>query len=149
MAAWIVRLAAAACFVLLALIVVTRLLGRGEDPLLTLAAYARYRPGNPAPSSTSCHTFYEYPSAYGEMCTVEAAPYCQRGYLMVREGVITYFRLTGCDFPAAYLFAQHGRPERITRYRRVVMLIWDGISAQVRPTGWFTSMQRVNSVGWW
>jgi hypothetical protein len=47
------------------------------------------------------------------------------------------------------LFAQHGRPDRITRYRRVVMLIWEGISAQVRHTGWFTSMQRANSVGWW
>lgn len=149
MTALIVRFTGTTFLMVLALVVVALLQGRGEDPSQALAAYARYRPGSPVPGDASCHTFYEYPGAYGDMCTLDAVPYCQRGYLVVRAGVITYTRLTGCDFPAAFLFAQHGRPARITRYRRVVMLIWEGISAQVRHTGWFTSMQCVNSVGWW
>lgn len=149
MTAYIVRLTGTSFLFMLALVVGVTLSGQGEDPSQALAAYARYLPGSPVPGDASCHTFYEYPGAYGDMCMVEAVPHCQQGYLVVREGVITYARLTGCDFPAALLFARHGRPQRLTRYRRVMMLIWPGMSAQVRHPGWFTAMQRVNSVGWW
>lgn len=149
MAAVIGRLTAAALVILLILLGGARLNGRGEDPAQALAAYARYLPGHPVPGDVSCHWLAEYPGAYGEMCTVAGAPYCQRGYLVVQEAVITDFRLTGCEFPAAYLIAQHGHPERVARYRRVVILIWTGMSAQVRHTGWFNPMQQVSSVGWW
>jgi hypothetical protein len=76
-------------------------------------------------------------------------PYCQRGYLIVDAGTITYLRLIGCHFPAAYLVAEYGRPLRITRFRRVVILAWEGMSAQLRNSGWFNAMQPVSSVGWW
>jgi hypothetical protein len=134
--------------VLLVLIGLAVLSGRGEDPAEALLAYVPYLPDSVIPSDLACHSMSEYPGAYGEICTLEAVPYCQRGYLVVQDSVITYTRWIGCDFPAAYLMAQYGRPTRITHFRRVVMLLWDGFSAQIRRTGWFASMQAVSSAGW-
>lgn len=148
-AARIVRVAAAPLVMALILILLISLGGRGEDAQLALSVYQRYLPGNPIASDMVCRSLNEYPGASGEMCTLETAPYCQRGYLIVRAGIITYLRLTGCNFPAAYLIADYGRPQRITRYRRVALLVWEGLSAQLRNNGWFNSMQPVSSVGWW
>ncbi len=145
----IVRLTGAVLALLLVLSLIALLSGRGEDPYAALAAYARYRPGRAVPSHRGCQPLYDYPSAYGQMCVLPAVPYCQRGYLVAEGGVIGYLRLVGCDFPAAYLLAQHGRPQRIALYRRVVMLVWDDLSAHGRRSGWFTPMQPVSSVGWW
>jgi hypothetical protein len=145
----IIRLAVPLLGVLLVLIGLALLSGYGENPEEALAAYGPYLPGSPLPSDVTCRTLSDYPGAYGDVCTVSTVPYCQRGYLIVQGGLITYTRWIGCDLPAAYLMAQYGRPERITHFRRVVMLLWEGMSAQVRRTGWFTPMQAVSSVGWW
>ena len=123
--------------------------GHGENPDEALAIYARFMPGSAVPGDVSCRSLNEYPGAYGEICTLDAIPFCRQGFLVAREGVITYTRLIGCDFPAAYLIARYGRPKRIAYFRRVVMLVWDELSAQLRRTGWFQPMQRVPSVGWW
>jgi hypothetical protein len=145
----IVRLAASLLFTLLMLTGLAMLGGRGDNPYEALAGYARYLPGRVVPDDVSCRSFNEYPGSYGNVCTLERVPHCERGYLIARQRVITYTRFTGCQFPAAYLIAEHGRPHRIARYRRVVMLLWEGMSAQVRSTGWFHSLQTVSSVGWW
>ena len=138
------------------LIVVTLMLtmlallgGYGEDSMRELDAYEHYLPGNSIPPDAECHPLNEYSHASGVMCTLGAGPYCQRGYLIARAGIITYLRLASCNFPVAYLIADYGRPRRITRYRRVALLMWEGRSAQVRNIGWFNSMQTVSSVGWW
>jgi hypothetical protein len=123
--------------------------GYGEDAARALDAYERYLPGNGIPRDAECRPMNEYHDTSGAMCVFGAAPYCERGYLIVRAGIITYVRLTGCDFPAAYLIADYGRPRRMTRFRRVGLLVWEGMSAQVRNSGWFNSMQPVSSVGWW
>lgn len=145
----IVRLVGAFLGILLVLIGLALLCGRGEDPYQALAVYAPYLPGSAVPGDVPCRSMSEYLSGYGETCTLETVPYCQRGYLIVRQQVIAYIRLIGCEFPAAYLIAHYGRPERITHYRRIVMLVWGGMSAQLRRTGWFNTMQWVSSIGWW
>jgi hypothetical protein len=149
MAAVVARLTGALFVVALTMIALALLGGRGEDSQQALGAYGRYLPGNTVPAGVECRSMYEYYHASGEMCTLEAAPYCQRGYLIVRGAMITYLRLIACNFPAVYLIAEYGRPQRITRYRRVTLLLWDGMSAQLRNTGWFNSMQPVSTVGWW
>jgi hypothetical protein len=145
----IVRVAVSSFVAALFLILLVSFGGRGEDPKRALGAYERYLPGNPTTGDVACRSLNEYPGALGEMCTLEAAPYCQRGYLIARAGIISYLRLTGCNFPTAYLMAEYGRPRRMTRFRRVVILMWEEMSAQLRNTGWFTTMQPVSSVGWW
>lgn len=148
--AFTMRLGAGVLLSIVLLVLLSLLNGRGEDLEQALAAYVRYLPGNAVPWEVDCHMLSgEYPGAYGELCQLETVPHCQRGYLVAREGAITYTRFIGCDFPAAYLMARYGRPERITYYRRVVMLVWEGMSAQLRHTGRFNAMQRVTSVGWW
>lgn len=145
----IVRVAGTLLGVLLVLSGLALMSGSGEDPYQALAVYVPYLPGSVLPGDVACRALSDYPGAYGQLCTVENVPYCQRGYLVAEGGVVTYTRWIGCDFPAAYLIAQHGHPQRIRHYRRVVMLVWEGMSAQVRRTGWFTPMQTVSSVGWW
>jgi hypothetical protein len=145
----ILRSAGVLVFTLLTLTGLALLTGRGDDPYEALAGYVRYLPGRAVPDDISCRSFSEYPGASGDVCSLERVPYCERGYLIARQRVITYTRLIGCQFPAAYLIAENGRPIRVARYRRVVMLLWEGMSAQVGSTGWFHSRQIVSSVGWW
>ena len=123
--------------------------GRGEDSSHALAAYDPYMPGNRLPTHLPCQWMTDYTTVYGLMCSLDGAPYCQRGYVIAQEGIITYLRLTRCDFPVAYLMAQRGRFERMTHYRRIVILLWTGMSAQMQRTGRFHTMQQVSSVGWW
>lgn len=164
MAARIVRLTAALVAAALMLILLVAFGRRGENPERALDGFRRYLPGNTVPRDVVCRSLNEYHGASGEVCTLDftprsgarsasptaiTVPSCQRGYLIARAGGITYLRLIGCNFPAAHLIAAYGRPQRITRFRRVVLLVWDGMSAQLRNTGWFNMMQPVSSVGWW
>ena len=144
-----VHLAAGIVAVLLVLVGVLLLVGRGDDPYETLATYVQYMPGNPVPAHVTCRWTWDYPGDSGEMCTFDALPRCQRGYLIVRDGTITYLRLYDCDLAAADLVAPYGRAERVRFYRRGVLLAWDGILAHGRRVGWLTLMQPVTSVGWW
>jgi len=149
MAGVIVRLTAGLLLIALGLTLVLPLGGRGDDLDEALVGSVRYLPGRAVPEDVSCRTFNEYPGASGDVCTLAQVPHCQRGYLIARQRVITYTRFTGCQFPAAYLIAEYGRPRRIARYRRVAILLWEDLSAQVYSTNWFHSLQTVSSVGWW
>jgi hypothetical protein len=144
------RLSGTLVVLALALILLALGHGAGENPDQALAAYERYRPGRPLPDHLACHAFSEYPGmGYGQVCAIEDTPYCQRGSVYAEGNVITYVHLSGCQFPAAYLLAWRGRFERLSRYRRVVLLRWEDMSATVPRTGWFHAGRHVATVGWW
>lgn len=145
----IVQLAVGLLAVLLVLMGLALLLGRGDDPYQALTAYTSYAPGNPVPDHVTCRWIWEYSGDYGEMCPLNDVSYCQQGYVIVRNNTITYLRLYECSLPAAYLVAGFGRFQRAASYRRRVILAWDDLVAQGRRVAWFTLMQPITSLGWW
>jgi hypothetical protein len=124
-------------------------LRQGEDAAHGLAAYERYLPGNPLPEGMECETtngFYNYSQV---MCRAEGGPYCEHGYVLVRNNVIMHTSFFRCHFPVAYMIAEYGRYEQVRRYKRVILLRWQGAYAHVRRTGWLNAMASVSIVTWW
>jgi hypothetical protein len=133
----------------LILVVTAQLNGKGDDPYDALEVYADYMPGSPVPADLHCFPRWVYPGTVGEMCPIEAAPYCLYGHVVSRAGSIVYTRLFNCRLPVAYLIAQYGRYEYIGVLHRTAILVWDDMAAEARQVGFFTTMDKVVSVSWW
>jgi hypothetical protein len=124
-------------------------LGRGEDAATALADLQPFMPGNPIPEGVDCDGitgFYDDPQV---LCRTDGSPYCERGYMVGREGVIIHTTFYRCHFPVAFLVAEYGRYEEVWRYREVVVLRWAEAYAHVSRKGWLNSMQPVSIVTWW
>lgn len=130
---------------LFGVLLLTTRIGRGEDAYNAFADYARLMPGNLPPTEVDCEVTYEN---YPVICRIEGGIYCEYGYLVVRDNTILSATFFKCGFPLAYLKALYGRYEEISRYRRVVILSWPGVTAHVKPSDFPNSMQTVHVVAW-
>ena len=131
------------------ILLLTPHLGHGEDAATALADYQPFMPGNSIPADIECEGMSGFYDSVQVLCRTEGGPYCERGYMVAREGVIINTTFYRCNFPVAYLVAQHGRFDEVRRYHRLVVLRWPDVYAQVRREGWLNSMQMVSVVTWW
>lgn len=131
------------------MLLLTPQLGHGEDATTALADYQPFMPGNPIPADVECEGMSGFYDSLQVLCRAEGGPYCERGYMVGREGIIIHTTFYRCNFPVAYLIAEYGRYEEVRRYRRVLVLRWPDTYAHVRREGWLNSMQPVSIVTWW
>jgi hypothetical protein len=124
-------------------------IGRGEDASQALAEYSPYMPGNAVPHNLTCNSVSGYDEELQLMCRVPGGTFCQHGYIMVDDGIITQTSFFKCHFPLAYLIAQYGRYEQVQHFSRVVILRWPDMYAHVRRDGRFYAMQPVHIISWW
>jgi hypothetical protein len=143
------RLIPTLAVVILSILLLAPHLGRGEDAAAALAGFQPFMPGNPIPEDVECEGMSGFYDSVQVLCRTEGGPYCERGYMVGREGVIIHTTFYRCNFPVAYLVAEYGRYEEVRRYSAVLVLRWSEAYAHVRREGWLNSMQPVSIVTWW
>ena len=123
-------------------------IGRGEDASQALAEYSPYMPGSALPRNVTCDAISGY-DEFQASCRVPGGTFCQYGYIIVTDSIITQTSFFKCHFPLAYLIAQHGRYEHMQQFSKVFILRWGNMSAHVRRDGRFYAMQPVHIISWW
>lgn len=132
----------------LGFLLVTPLMGHGEDASAALDEYARYLPGNPVPMTIRCDSDNNYFEEYLTRCHVEGGAHCKFGQIMADRGVIAQATFYMCRFPLAYLTAEYGHYQSAQRFNRSVILRWYSVTAQVSSISWLDNMQPVQTVTW-
>jgi len=143
------RLIPALALVVFGVLMVAPQLGQGEDAAHALAEYEPYLPGNPLPDNLNCESAGGYYNYAQVLCHADGGSYCERGYVMARNDIITHTSFFHCNFPVAYLIAEYGRYEQVRRYKRIIMLRWPNAYAHVRRDGWLNAMAPVSIITWW
>jgi hypothetical protein len=133
----------------LGVLLLTPLLGHGEDAPAALDEYARYLPGNPIPTNLSCDTNHNFYEEFHTRCRVEGGAHCAFGQIMADRGVIVQTTFYMCQFPVAYLTAEYGHFQSTQRLNRWLVLRWYSVNAQVSGIGRPDTMEIVQTVTWW
>jgi hypothetical protein len=145
----VLRIASLLAVAILGLLLVTSLLGRGENAHTALDEYECYMPGNPVPANITCDSSHNFYEDFYVRCYVEGGAHCESGQIMAVRGVIAQITFSRCNFPLAYLAAEYGHYRSVQRANRSIILHWYSVRAHMSDVGWLDNMQPVQTVTWW